>query len=90
MFISAMRIQTQELSIDGQRFLKRKIHEDINKLQKFRDDLQDDQDIKQWDRQYDFEEENHAAFGSDTDSFDSEVSDGVLAVLIDEGIIDGS
>ena len=87
MFLSAMKIQTRKLTYDGQKFLKKMIHQDTKKMQKLRDELADDDEIFDWEKEYDFKDEKKEAFGSDTDSFNSEISTEVLQAMVDQGLV---
>lgn len=57
------------------------------KMQRFRDDLADDEEIFDWAKEYDFKDESKRAFGTDTESYNSDISTDVLQVMIDHDII---
>ena len=86
-FIEAMRIQSAELTTEGMSYLKRTIHNDVKKLQMFRDECQLDHDILDWAKEYDFKKVDKKFYGSESDSFDSDISDEVITLLVRDDIL---
>ena len=72
LYEQALEIQSQAITGEGKRYLRKKIHGDVKRLQKVRDEMcaeEDEWDAVEWERGHDMTTEDKIYYGSDSTSF---------------------